>query len=352
MRRVLLVATLAAAVLAVAAPASAGKPTWRQVDTGTTAHFRGLSVVSADVAWVSGYKVTPTEAVFGRVLRTTDGGRTWHHVTPPHAAGLQFRDIEAINARTAVAMAIGESPSDMRMYRTDNAGATWRRTYTNRAETAFFDCMAFLDRRNGFVLSDPVHGKFRVLETWNGGRSWHVTNPAGMPPALEREFGFAASGQCITTRGARHVYFGTSAGRVFHSADKGRTWDVTRAPVRAGGTSGLFALAFRNADDGVAVGGDYAHPYNSPRAVAFTTNGGSTWRPARGQTGEYRSGVAYIPNASRTVVAVGITGTDVSYDGGRTWTKFSRRSYDTIDCAGSAACYAAGDDGKVARLRP
>ena len=78
---------------------------WVVTPTGTTAHFRGLSAVSAKVAWVSGY--TPTDGV---VLRTTDGGTSWQSVGPPAAAGLQFRDIQAFDKDHAVIVSIGPTP--------------------------------------------------------------------------------------------------------------------------------------------------------------------------------------------------------------------------------------------------
>ena len=66
-----------------------GTPSWRLSDTGVTARFRGLAAVSATVAWVAGSA--------GTILRTVDGGRTWRSVGPSAAAGLQFRDIEAVD---------------------------------------------------------------------------------------------------------------------------------------------------------------------------------------------------------------------------------------------------------------
>ena len=61
--------------------------------------------------------------------------------------------------------------------------------------TAFYDCMTFFDRRRGLALSDPINGRFRILATNDGGRSWQIVD-ADMPPALPGEFAFAASGQC------------------------------------------------------------------------------------------------------------------------------------------------------------
>ena len=87
-KRILLLVALSGVVGVSLASAAPRGFAWHDTPTGTTAHFRGLSAVSATTAWVSGYTATD-----GVVLRTTDRGSTWQDVSPPGAAGLQFRDI-------------------------------------------------------------------------------------------------------------------------------------------------------------------------------------------------------------------------------------------------------------------
>ena len=41
--------------------------------------------------------------------------------------------------------------------------------------------------------------------------------------------------------------------------------------------------------------------------------------------GGYRSGVDWVPGALLMAIAVGTSGSDVTYDGGRSWTTFGRR---------------------------
>src|SRR6266567_5391586 len=94
-----LVAALAVPAAAVPAAAAPGSPSWRLVPTGTTKQFRGLAAVDQRVAWVAG--------VEGTILRTVDGGASWTDVSPAGASALQFRDIEAWDARRAVALTIG-----------------------------------------------------------------------------------------------------------------------------------------------------------------------------------------------------------------------------------------------------
>lgn len=319
--------------------APAAPPSWELSETGSTARLRGLSVVSSQVVWAGGSA--------GTVLRTTDAGRHWSSVGPAGAETLQFRDIEAFDARRAVALSIGAG-TDSRVYRTGDGGRTWTETFRNPDEAAFYDCLAFTDDRHGLALSDPVDGAFRILSTADGGRSWAVL-PARMPAALTGEFAFAASGTCLVAGSAGRYWFATGGGataRVFSSVDHGRSWRVTDTPVPSGPSAGIYSLAYRADGRGLAVGGDYVTPESAPDGAAVTR--GSRWTVAAVPPGEYRSGAAW---RGATALAVGPTGSSISVDDGRTWTEFDGGSFDAVDCAGGRACWASGEAGRVARLR-
>nr|WP_107423221.1 oxidoreductase [Streptomyces amritsarensis] len=347
-------AILAAGVLAGPAHAEERGPGpdlraagWSLKDTGQTARFRGLAAVSRTTAWVAGSK--------GTVLRTLDGGRSWQDVSPPGAVAdqLELRDIEAFDARRAVALSIGEGEAS-RVLRTDDGGATWTETFRNPDPRAFYDCLTFFDARHGLAMSDPVDGRFRILATDDGGRHWRVLPGEGMPEALPGEAGFAASGQCLVSAGPRDVWLATGGGasaRVLHSADRGRTWRVAESTLPAGDPArGVFALAFRDRARGIAVGGDYRTGQASPQAAAVSADGGRTWRQAATPPPAYRSGAAWYPYSAGTALAVGPTGTDVTTDGGRSWRPLDAGSFDTVDCAADTGCWAAGEKGRVARL--
>jgi photosystem II stability/assembly factor-like uncharacterized protein len=342
-RRVsLLIGTLAVAVVSLAFTShDRDDYSWELTPTGSQARLRGLSAVSPDVAWASGS--------LGTVLRTTDGGQTWQSVGPPGTGALQFRDIEAFDSRNAVILSIGTG-TDSRVYVTSDGGATWTLTFTNDEPTAFYDCMTFFDRRHGLALSDPVGGRFRLIETSDGGRSWEVVD-ADMPPALPAEFAFAASGQCLVSAGRGDAWFGTGGdaeSRVFRSRDRGESWQVSSTPIPSSPSAGIFALAFRDEKHGLAVGGDFLVPAVAPDHLALTDDRGSSWELADDAPNEYRSGAHWVDD--RSAIVVGPTGSDASFDRGRTWARFDSGSFDTVDCTDRGACWASGEQGRVARL--
>jgi photosystem II stability/assembly factor-like uncharacterized protein len=346
MKRALTVVLLVLAALVPGAQsAGATGLSWQLTPTGTDAQLRGLSVVSRHVAWASGAR--------GTVLRTVDGGRSWAQVGPPDTATLDFRDIEAFDARTAVALSIGPGAAS-RVYRTTDGGATWTETFRNPEEAAFYNCVAFFDRHSGLVVGDPVDGKFRVLSTSDGGRSWRVLPGDGMPDALPGEYGFSASGQCVTVSGKRDAWLatgGSATARVLHSADRGRTWTASDTPLASSESAGVFAVAFRTPRHGIAIGGDFLNPTGGEDNLALSNDGGRTWREPVNSPAGYRSGVTYHPFLGSVLIAVGPSGSDLSFDGGRRWHQFDDGTFDTVDCGRDGACWASGAQGRVATLR-
>jgi photosystem II stability/assembly factor-like uncharacterized protein len=342
-KRIALLATaiVLAAVILPLGSAATHSFAWQLTPTGSTARLRGLSAVSASVAWASGS--------MGTVLRTVDAGQTWQQVGPPDTSGLQFRDIEAFDADHAVILSIGNGP-DSRVYVSSDGGQHWALTFVNDNPDAFYDCMAFFDKKHGLAVSDPVDGRFRIIVTSNGGRSWHIAT-GHMPSALPGEFGFAASGECLVAAAGRNAWFGTGGAaqaRVFHSSDRGENWQVSATPIHSGPTAGIFALAFRDKRHGLAVGGDFTSPNLAPDALALTSDGGSSWRLVSDAPNEYRSGASWM--TGRIAIVVGPTGSDVSLNQGRSWQRFDTGSFDTVDCPLGHVCWASGAQGRVAYL--
>ena len=314
--------------------------TWINHDSGVTASLRGVSAVNDRVVWASGSG--------GTYLMTTDGGVTWRAAIVPGAETLDFRGVHALNASSAYLLASGPGEKS-RIYKTADSGAHWTLQFTNPDPKGFFDAIAFWDARHGVVLGDPVDGAFVILTTSDGGEHWFRQHT---PPALPNEGAFAASNTCLIVRGPRKAWFGTGGpggARVFHSEDTGRTWTVAQTLVRNdAAAAGIFSLAFSDARHGMAVGGDYTKPTETGHNVAVTSDGGRTWtEPAGSHPNGYRSALAFVPD-KKMWLAAGTTGSDVSYDDGRTWTLFDRGAFNALSFISTKTGWAVGPNGRLA----
>jgi photosystem II stability/assembly factor-like uncharacterized protein len=327
---------------------SSSSAQWVQQVSGTESRLRGVSAVSDRVCWATGAR--------GTVLRTTEGGATWQKKTVPGAGELDFRDVHAFENRTAYILSIGAGELS-RIYKTTDGGTTWAASFRNNDPRGFLDAIAFWDEAHGIAQGDPVDGRFLILTTDDRGMSWHPDPPQGMPPALDGEGAFAASGTCLIVQGDRNAWFctgGAKTARVFQSTDRGLSWIASNTPITAGSSSaGIFSLAFRDAGHGIAVGGDFKHPEQGGRVVARTGDGGRTWSLTRGHgPSAFRSAAVYVPGTSKpTLVAVGPSGADISDDDGETWKPLQGPGFHAVGCAGPGAGWAVGEGGQIARYQ-
>jgi photosystem II stability/assembly factor-like uncharacterized protein len=314
---------------------------WQKQIVVSQADFRGLCVVSSDVAWVSGTQ--------GTFARTIDGGTTWSVGTVPGAEKLDFRDVEAFGDKMAYLLSAGVANTS-RIYKTVDGGKSWVKQFTNGDPAAFFDAIAFWDEQNGIALGDPVKGRFQLLVTADGGGHWRPVAAKTLPPALPGEGAFAASGSCLVTLGKSEVWFATGGARtarIFHSQDRGQNWEVRETPIMAGvDSAGIFSIAFRDRHHGMIVGGDYHRPQESGATAAITSDGGKTWKVLDKQL-PFCSAVAW---AKDRWIAVGTAGSHVSLDNGATWKRLDRENYNSVGFTSTGEGWAVGPKGRIAKF--
>ena len=336
-----LVTLAAAAVFAQEAGRRTEASPWRAQTSPVTVELRGLAVVSDRVAWASGAK--------GTVIRTIDG-ETWKVAPVAGAEALDFRDIEAWDENTAVAMSIGPGAAS-NVYKTTDGGATWRRVFANAEPSGFWDAITFWDRSHGALFGDPVRGRFQVFTTDDGGESWKPAPEAGLPEALENEGAFAASGSCLVSGPRKRLAFvtgGAAESRVFVSTDGAKTFQVTTAPVPAGAASkGLFSVAWLDEKTLLTVGGNYKLPALDGVKAALSSDGGAHWNPISAAPG-FLSSVVRGPGKDAAIVAVGLAGTGISNDGGKAWKAVDATPYNTAGFTKGTG-WAVGPKGVIAR---
>ena len=309
--------------------------------SGVNVRMRGISAVSADVAWASGRE--------GTVLRTVDGGEHWQVLKVPEATELDFRDVEGFDADTAVVLSIGPG-DDSRIYRTDDGGQSWQMAFMNQDPDGFLDCMVF-DGELGWVMGDPVAGRYQILASSDAGRNWALID-TDMPQALKDEAAFAASGTCIARAhtGQLLIVSGGSSARLFVSGDTATAgWTVhdTGLPSRRP-AGGIFSATPVGADGLLLVGGDFEQETSAGSAarVELTVEGVQHITLLASPRG-YRSGAACGGAGQLQCVVVGPSGVDALK--GDAWQAISDIGYDAVDITGKAG-WASGNDGRIARI--
>jgi photosystem II stability/assembly factor-like uncharacterized protein len=324
------------------------RPWWTVRTSGMDTNLRAVSIAQfmdphrapAPVVWVSGSK--------GVILQSKDVGKTWKQLRVLGGETLDFRSIQAMDARRAYVMYIGDA-GNSRIYKTTDGGTNWTLQYADKRKEFFLDALVCDSDIECFAVGDPMDGKFVVLHTKDG-QNWKQLPTDRMPAALPDEGAFAASGTCLAVYSDHEIYFvtGGPAARLFHSSDAGYSWTVNSTPIVSGNaSSGIFSIAVRDAAL-VLVGGDYKDVGNPSRVAAYSQDGGKTWALAAQQPGGFRSAVAWVDGA--TLAAAGPNGEDISEDAGIHWKRTDSLNLNALAILDHGHGWAVGPKGAIAQL--
>lgn len=339
---------------------------WVLEQSGTTAGLRGIHSVGGGVAWASGTN--------GTILRTEDGGYEWQSCAPPpDSAGLDFRGIWAWDEKTAIVMSSGTGDQS-RVYRTTDGCSHWTLVLADPDKNGFFDAMVFAGRETGYLLGDPVDGSFLLMRTADGGVTWTKIQSAGLA-APSGIAAFAASNTALSDAGLMANALLPGDGRVwFVTGGQGgafiykgasncvrgentapdpvclNSWTFERQPLPMAGnaeSAGAFSLHVVWWDEGVkgavVVGGDFSKP-DEGEGTAICTSDGQRWIAAAKPPHGYRSAVTWDADINAWI-AVGTNGSDVSWDGGRTWLPLDDGKWNALSLP-----WAVGPGGRIGKI--
>ena len=284
------------------------------IQQGKHTSIRGLSIVNDSIAWLSGSN--------GYIATTLNGGKTWRWLQVKGYEKADFRDIEAFSDKEAIIMSSG---TPALILKTTDGGIRWQVKYQNTDTAYFFDAMDFADKNHGLVLGDPIKNKFLLMETTDGGETWkHLANE---PIALPGEACFAASGTCLRFAGANtYIITGGTNARLIESAVKGSAWNYINLPLTQGKPSaGGFSIAL-NKDKYIAIGGDYASDKKTDSLVAIYTPQTKIFVLVKNNfLSGFQSCVEHLHD--NVFVSTGTPGSNITFDGGKTWKKIDVNSY-------------------------
>ncbi|GJM35897.1 MAG: hypothetical protein DHS20C18_48980 [Saprospiraceae bacterium] len=309
-----------------------------------TSSIRAITAIDNNRLWFGGSK--------GQFGYTEDGGTTWtiDSIQSDKNANLEFRGI----AKTSNAVFLLAVGAPALLFKSEDKGKNWTIAYEENHPAAFYDAIAFWDDQEGIAMGDPTEECLSIILTKDGGNTWTKIPCSQLPPAAENEAAFAASNSNIALVGDQAwIVSGGGKARVFHSPDRGKTWEVFDTPIIQGGKmTGIFTTAFYDQNRGIIFGGDWENQAQNTANKAMTTDGGKTWQLlADGQDPGYRSSVQYAPNSNaQAIFATGIPGISYSSDGGQNWTILSDSSFYTMRLSSSGNTAWLAGNGKIGKM--
>ncbi len=305
-----------------------------------SAGTRYLDAVNSNVVWAIGYDGFAASRNYNSFSRTINGGTSYNvGKVFPDTNTYVVSSIEGIDANTAWLTAYVKATGNKGVvYKTINGGTTWTNggnatMFSNASSFANLTC--FTSTNTGITMGDPKGGEFEIYRTTDAGATWSVVPGANIPnPSSATEYGFVD----VYTKLGTHIWFGTSTGRVYHSLDEGLNWTVGTV---TGATAGVTALAFTDANNGLA----YGYATGSVFGLYSTNNGGNTWTAMPVPVELGMSDICAVPGTNNYVSCGATTGNTVlSYSGdqGLTWTDWGSFGiqYLKVDFANSTSGWA------------
>ena len=316
---------------------------------GTNTSLRGMSVPTDNIIWVSGSN--------GTIGKSIDGGKNWRWLVVRGFEKKDFRDIEAFDSSTAIAMAV-DNPAYI--IKTTDGGATWKKVFERAMEGMFLDAMDFKNEKEGICIGDPLNlGQinrrlFYIIRTFDGGETWKEAPMYQMPPAQQGEAIFSASGTSIAFLDHPDFEYafvtGGSISNLYMVSRQGKKSKAVTIPIVQGKESaGTFSMATDKQKSIYCIGGDYKVPRDYFDNYYYTTDGGNKWgSPSVGPPFGYRSCIRIIHD--KTLVACGPTGVDFAENGRKEWKKASLESFNVCMVSPGKQVYFAGEKGKIGKL--
>lgn len=258
---------------------------------------------------------------------------------------LHFRTIAALR-NTVFVLSVG-SPGVLYKIGFDGSEATnIEEVYVEEGANVFYDAMAFWDEREGIAMGDPTDTCMSVIITRDGGNSWKKIPCTSLPGVEKGEAAFAASNSNISVYG-NHVWMvsGGKRARVFHSDDRGESWEVFETPIIQGkAMTGIYSVDFLDKKTGVIFGGNWDDKDFNEGNKAITNDGGKSWELISNGSGPgYRSSVRFVPGTKgRGIVAVGSPGISYSPDKGESWVELSSEGFYAIEFVNDTLAFASG----------
>jgi photosystem II stability/assembly factor-like uncharacterized protein len=305
---------------------------WYQQTSGVSGQIYSVSAISKTTAWAGGDD---------GILKTTDGGATWHKQGSFSSGSTS---VCALNSQVIWAIVGGD------LYKTSNGGTTWslvKQFSSYFVHTgAWASTVATTDSKNIWVvvnsfaqyMTDPtIYYGCGICRTEDGGATWSDAQGGGY------SYGFPASGAVCALDGSTAWAAGIRDPDHYSLIEKtgpGTGWTTQFLPANT--YSLLINIAAADTDNAWAVGGMYSG------VVLRTSDGGIGWQSQYSHTMQQLTSVSAVD--AHTAWAVGLGGAIIKTTDGETWEPQASgvatdlRAVEAVD---AQTAWAVGDGGVI-----
>src|SRR3990170_47795 len=258
------------------------------------------------------------------VYKSADAGRTWSYMGLVETRQISKIRIHPRNPDIVYVAALGPvfGPSPHRgIYKSTNGGKNWSKLLFRNDTTGAIDLS--MDPSNPEVLYAGLWTAYRkpcqlvsggagsgVFNSVDGGRTWkELTRNPGLPAGLLGNIGIS-----VSPANPRRVYaiIEADSGGVFRSDDAGDTWDRVNSDRSLRQRAWYYSRIYADPQDENTV-------YASNVSFQRSRDGGGTWQPIRAPHGDSHD-LWIAPNNNQRMIESNDGGSNVSTNGGRTWT--------------------------------
>ncbi|HUH99326.1 MAG TPA: hypothetical protein VLZ89_18345 [Anaerolineales bacterium] len=266
----------------------------------------------------------PSSQGSGTLYRTQDGGATWQSNPVGFFMGTMVF-VSASNGWMMASLGVAVGSNAVAIFQTTDGGQTWKQTYINdptqpgAASTlplgGLKDGLTPTDMNNAWIGGITyTPGVVYLYRTQDGGQSW-TEQPLQIPAGYEQAQFETVGPEFVS---ADHAYLPVHITNqygmmmaVYYSHDSGTNWALSPTMIANGGS-----MNFVSATDGFVWNGTQFY---------VTQDGAQTWTTvAPGVSfGDNFAGMDFVNSSTGFVLTNDVTGTRTLYkttDGGATWT--------------------------------
>lgn len=280
-----------------------------------------ISVVDENTVWAIAHDFgfsgqVPLDHIC-KLLKTDDGGDTWEVFDVTEAEGrISFNIVAIDNQKAFITTQDYNNGLGRAIFKTEDGGQTWEQVYLHVSAGVW---LRFFTDQDAVIIN-----RSSIATSNDGGESWELIDNENKPEFWNGEYTIISSGDnsCVTID--NHIWFGTSKGRVFHSSDKGLTWEVSE--VGAGEFATITSVAFKDSKNGVAL-----VTLNGLTTLSMTEDGGSTWTLLEYAIPHPINIIEYVPGSDETIiggtagfVSSSFQSSAYSTDFGKNWTQIDQ----------------------------